>query len=357
MKSTTYQIINKTAIPGSTLQDALTWLLNNGGGGGGAPSGPAGGDLAGNYPNPTLAVPRVTQTAYDAFVLAVADALAQKQNVLVSGSNIKTVNGNSLVGAGDVAIAGGGGVTDHGALTGLVDDDHPQYHNDARGDARYSPLGHTHADAVAAGASGFMSGADKTKLNGIATNATANSSDAALRDRSTHTGTQAISTVVNLQTTLDGKESSLPAGGTTSHYLRGDKAWTDFATSVRAALLTGFVSGPNSAVAATDSVLAAIQKLQAQVSAGGGGGGATIKGIQRGTIAIGGSATSGTATITAVDTTKTEIRFLGGNGFDSGSSLRIPRLSLTNSTTITATMGATNGPGATTVAWELTEYN
>lgn len=29
------------------------------------------------------------------------------------------------------------GVTDHGALTGLADDDHAQYHNDARGDARY----------------------------------------------------------------------------------------------------------------------------------------------------------------------------------------------------------------------------
>ena len=31
-------------------------------------------------------------------------------------------------------------VTDHGALTGLADDDHPQYHNDARGDLRYQPL-------------------------------------------------------------------------------------------------------------------------------------------------------------------------------------------------------------------------
>ncbi len=28
-------------------------------------------------------------------------------------------------------------VTDHGALTGLADDDHTQYHNDARGDVRY----------------------------------------------------------------------------------------------------------------------------------------------------------------------------------------------------------------------------
>ena len=33
-----------------------------------------------------------------------------------------------------------GGVTDHGALTGLADDDHTQYHNDARGDLRYQPL-------------------------------------------------------------------------------------------------------------------------------------------------------------------------------------------------------------------------
>jgi len=34
-----------------------------------------------------------------------------------------------------------GGVTDHGALTGLADDDHPQYFNQARGDARYALIG------------------------------------------------------------------------------------------------------------------------------------------------------------------------------------------------------------------------
>lgn len=45
-----------------------------------------------------------------------------------------------------VQITGsGGGVSDHGALTGLTDDDHPQYFNQARGDARYALLGHTHA--------------------------------------------------------------------------------------------------------------------------------------------------------------------------------------------------------------------
>lgn len=41
---------------------------------------------------------------------------------------------NSLLSSGG---GGGGGSTDHGTLTGLSDDDHSQYHNNARGDARY----------------------------------------------------------------------------------------------------------------------------------------------------------------------------------------------------------------------------
>lgn len=36
------------------------------------------------------------------------------------------------------------GPTDHGALTGRDNDGHPQYHTDARGDARYSGLAHAH---------------------------------------------------------------------------------------------------------------------------------------------------------------------------------------------------------------------
>lgn len=40
---------------------------------------------------------------------------------------------------------GGGAVTDHGMLTGLSDDDHSQYHTDARGDARYSLTSHNHS--------------------------------------------------------------------------------------------------------------------------------------------------------------------------------------------------------------------
>lgn len=37
----------------------------------------------------------------------------------------------------EIGEGGGGGVTDHGALTGLSDDDHTQYFNQTRGDARY----------------------------------------------------------------------------------------------------------------------------------------------------------------------------------------------------------------------------
>ena len=36
----------------------------------------------------------------------------------------------------EVVLAAGSGVSDHGLLTGLADDDHTQYHNNARGDAR-----------------------------------------------------------------------------------------------------------------------------------------------------------------------------------------------------------------------------
>lgn len=53
---------------------------------------------------------------------------------------------------GPVGVGGGGGgVSDHGFLTGLGDDDHPQYLNNSRGDLRYSLLGHGHAGLLPAG--------------------------------------------------------------------------------------------------------------------------------------------------------------------------------------------------------------
>lgn len=46
------------------------------------------------------------------------------------------------------------------------------------------------------GAAGFMAAADKTKLDGVASGATANLADATLLDRANHTGTQSIATIL-----------------------------------------------------------------------------------------------------------------------------------------------------------------
>ena len=61
--------------------------------------------------------------------------------------------------------------------------------------AHFGAGGGAHADAVAAGLSGFMTGGDKTKLNAIAAGATANSSDATLLARANHSGTQLATTI------------------------------------------------------------------------------------------------------------------------------------------------------------------
>ncbi len=58
----------------------------------------------------------------------------------------------------------------------------------------------------------WAASAMKTKLDGIAAGATANATDAQLRDRATHTGSQAISTVTGLQAALDNKINTSERG-------------------------------------------------------------------------------------------------------------------------------------------------
>lgn len=71
----------------------------------------------------------------------IIDGLGQPVNITVAASGVVVCPVASILTGGG---GGGSGVTDHGALTGLADDDHTQYHTDARGDARYSQLGHNH---------------------------------------------------------------------------------------------------------------------------------------------------------------------------------------------------------------------
>lgn len=98
-----------------------------------------------------------------------------------------TANRTVTVPDSDVTLgSGGGGVTDHGALTGLADDDHAQYHNDARGDARYSVLAHNHSGVYDPAGS-------------------AAAAQAAAVQRANHTGTQLASTVSDFSTAADAR--------------------------------------------------------------------------------------------------------------------------------------------------------
>jgi hypothetical protein len=97
-------------------------------------------------------------------------------------------------------------------------DPHPGYLTTTEGNAAYAPLSHVggsgaaHANASGSSA-GFMSAADFTKLAGVAAGATVNATDAALRDRSTHTGTQAASTISDFASAARAQtEAELVAG-------------------------------------------------------------------------------------------------------------------------------------------------
>lgn len=86
--------------------------------------------------------------------------------------------------------------------------------------------------------------AQVSKLAGVATGATANATDAALRDRSSHTGAQAISTVAGLQAALDGKAPSTN--------IQEAALSLDVRTKLNAAGQVATVHGWNSALANPD---------------------------------------------------------------------------------------------------------
>lgn len=62
-----------------------------------------------------------------------------------------------------------------------------------------------------------------------------------------------------------GREPAI-AVGTTAQFWRGDKTWQDFAAAVRGSALTGLSTVTSTVVAAADTILVAIGKLQAQIT-------------------------------------------------------------------------------------------
>lgn len=79
-------------------------------------------------PNRALTYGKLTTTvttgggSIDTSKFATKTDLAKKQNTLVSGTNIKTINGESILGSGNITISGGGGtaITPSEGLNGMV---------------------------------------------------------------------------------------------------------------------------------------------------------------------------------------------------------------------------------------------
>lgn len=118
---------------------------------------------------------------------------------------------------------GGGGVTDHGALTGLGDDDHTQYHNNARGDARYSQLGHTHSTGDVTGLDEFVMDTIGNSLDGGSTIIVTydDPSNSIQLDLGSHQHDAGDITSGTINT------ARLGSGGTGSHkFLDGNNTWS-----------------------------------------------------------------------------------------------------------------------------------
>lgn len=152
-------------------------------------------------------------------------------------------------------------VSDHGSLVGLNDDDHPQYHNDTRGDLRYytqtqSNLNYEPKNSniqshisntsnphnvtktqVGLGSVDNVQQYPNSNPSGFETPTQLNTRDTNNRDRTNHTGTQIASTI------------------------------SDFASTVRGVTLTGLAAFTNVAITAADTILSAFARLQGQINA------------------------------------------------------------------------------------------
>lgn len=100
---------------------------------------------------------------------AVVDGLALKQDTLVSGTSIKTINGTSLLGSGDISIVGGGG-SGNTNLAATASPTNVVVTSDTGTDATIPAADGTNA--------GLMLPAQFTKLAGIETGATADQTGA-----------------------------------------------------------------------------------------------------------------------------------------------------------------------------------
>lgn len=113
------------------------------------------------------------------------------------------------------------------------------------------PMFFAAAGSTSAPSSGGFTDAYKTKLDGIADGATANASDADLRDRATHTGTQTAATISDFAASVDAR-----LGG--------------FAP-LASPTFTGTVTAPNPPSGSSDQTVATTSWVRSVATGGGGG--------------------------------------------------------------------------------------
>lgn len=231
-------------------------------------------------PHPQYLTPAEGNVAYERVLTAGTNVTIDRTNPSApvinasgggGGGAVDSVNGQTgvvVLDAADVGADVAGAATAAVAAHTAESDPHTQYLTPAEAASAYAPLAHVgsggaaHANAIAAGTAGFMTGADKTKLDGVAAGATQNSADATLLARANHTGTQPASTI------------------------------SDFASAARAQTEAELVAGAN--ITITPSGSGATRQLTVAATGGGGGGSTNL------------STTTSTTTLTVNSDTGTD---------------------------------------------------
>jgi hypothetical protein len=133
------------------------------------------------------------------------------------GGAVDSVNGQTgvvVLNAADVGADAAGTAAAAVSAHEVAVDPHPQYLTAAEGSAAYAPLSHVgagstaHANVVAGGAAGFMTGADKTKLDGVAAGAQVNVATNIAQGTRTST-TVPVTSSTGTGATLDAATASL----------------------------------------------------------------------------------------------------------------------------------------------------